>query len=466
MADLGAGRKAWRQLRAELRLEDDTLGSLVARWRVDEARVAGALRRVLAAQAAAAVTERLALAAGERAAAEAKRHPNEWESIARTGARSSAPSSCSTCPSSPDPGSPLAGAVEKVPTLDDVAAALPLLPPGTTSLGEGQEERSRALRRRLPLMLPQGTVDLVKEAGTELYNRGPAFATAYLEKVWQSLRPHAGAAELLADLISTQSDVALQRALRAALRQLLCGRQVAPRLAPVRGASAAPQVALGNWLGLLPEAQLLQALSFCAEPASLCAAGAAGAPLRAAAGSDQLWATIWRRARWAVPTPAHGLRTRYLARLASQCAECAEPTQFEHAIVGCRLCELCERSYARYALVRSSAAMQEYQLPEMALRSLPHMDGATGRVYLRCAVEALAERYHSRASLQQLRAKYDIGVTAVGRQRRPQQSKASGPKGRGAAGPPARLRRAARDDDPCCFEATALIRANEAPQVW
>ena len=46
------------------------------------------------------------------------------------------------------------------------------------------------------------------------------------------------------------------------------------------------------------------------------------------------------------------VRRKMLLLLASQCVECKAPTDFEHGILGARLCEGCERSFPHYALIR------------------------------------------------------------------------------------------------------------------
>lgn len=98
--------------------------------------------------------------------------------------------------------------------------------------------------------------------------------------------------------------------------------------------------------------------------------------------------------------------------------ECGRLTDFEHGILGCRLCEPCERSHSRYALIRTIAhrmlkrpiigpigrlsivcrsgqASREFQLPLRVMQQLPGLDGTTGRVFLREAVQQLAERHHT-----------------------------------------------------------------------
>ncbi|CAL1130675.1 unnamed protein product [Cladocopium goreaui] len=85
------------------------------------------------------------------------------------------------------------------------------------------------------------------------------------------------------------------------------------------------------------------------------------------------------------------------------------------------------------------------------MQQLPGVDGSTGRVYLRSMVQQLAERQHTQESLQQLRAKNDLGHSTCGRQRRFMAEK------RRPSGMPNPSK---EDTDPCCFEATALRRAD------
>lgn len=346
---------------------------------------------------------------------------------------------------------------------------MPRMPLGTP---EGNGERLRALRRRLQLSLPAEDVAALKACAAEFRARGVGGARLYVEEAWKLLASCKEAEELLAELICAQGDPVLQRALRAVL--LNGGEadgardpQFRPPQRGSRVAAAVPSVrAIADFqLLVLPEPQLMQILGCSPSASALCSFGACSHAAKAIADSDHLWAHVWRLSVGACPAPPTDLRANFLRWLASLCVECGERTDFEHAILGCRLCEQCERSCSRYVLVRANVAIREYQLPQLALRSLPHLDGATGRVYLRSAVESLASRHHSREGLQQLRAKNEVGVTASGRQR-----KRAAPRGKASGMSTAREltnRRSSSkfaDEDPCCFEATALRRANESAQ--
>lgn len=449
LADIGIGRKAWRQLRAELQLEDDSLAALLVLWRRSETRVRSALRGLLPAEVAGVAAERLECAAEVQAAGEAAQHPSERRSV--VGTAQSAAGAANAEPT-------VTHAVVAMPTLAAVRDRLPRLPPGVDVAAEGSEERRRALRRHLQLVLPQDSLTLLKALGTELCTRGPAYAGMYIEKAWQILVACGDdGIEILANIISTQADLDIQRALRCAL-QHRCetvdskAARVPTKQVP-RKASGADHFNICD----IPEAQLTVVLSFCASATCLGSLGTASPALQRLAGSDFLWALVWQGEcgkACLAEFPASDLRSRFLSHRASLCVECRAPTRFEHAIVGCRLCERCERGCSRYALIRSSTAMVEYQLPERCLLTLPHMDGATGRVYLRSAVDSVATRYHSKEGLQRLRAKHDVGMTASGRQRRREC-----PQGRASGQSQARELRARRgrvDEDPCCFEATAL----------
>lgn len=208
-------------------------------------------------------------------------------------------------------------------------------------------------------------------------------------------------------------------------------------------------------LQALPEAQLLQALGFCASVAPLCALAAASRFARSLAFADSLWAIVWRNCVGPI-APGDGLRARLASHVASRCTECGTPTPFEHVILGCRLCQQCERSCARYALVRAGTAAAESQLPREALQALRYFSSVSGRVYLRCEVEELVASHHSREGLRHLRAKNDVGIAASGRQRAPKQGRKGGASARDGAGG------RKRDADPCCFEATALRLAEDS----
>lgn len=455
LADLGIGRKAWRRLRAELHLENDLFASVLSRWRCDQRGCEAALRRVLPAPVALATAGRLDVAAEVCRAADALQHPSQWSCVAAAAGEVS-------------PGA--AGQERPRWGWEGVQARLPRMPPGMSTATEGQEERRRALRRRLQLMLPADGNAAVKALSAEFRLSGPAGASDYLRAVWLLLEPLEDAAEeLLAELICTQVEPDTQRALRSALAaECDSGR----RSGEFDGVSKhrPPTRPVDQHLGgrrcsllLLPEPQVLQALFFCASASSLCAVGAASRDLRALAEQDFLWQGIWLRHRskdGAGPPPASDVRQHFLRRLACQCVQCRQATDFEHAILGCRLCEACERSFPQYALIRVRTAVQEYQLSLDALRALPHVDGATGRVYLRTAVQALADRRHSREGLKVLRARHDVGITSEGRQRKRDQ-----PRGQQMSEAKEVRGRVFKDDDPCCFEATALRRANDHDQL-
>mmetsp|Transcript_107127 Transcript_107127/g.341926 ORF Transcript_107127/g.341926 Transcript_107127/m.341926 type:complete len:511 (-) Transcript_107127:52-1584(-) len=493
-ADVGVGRKLWRQLRAELRLEEESFDLLLDAWRLDSSKAERALRNVLSSVAADVMVDRLISAADVSAIVAVATDRDE-------DVRDSAASLADLLVTGTEQ-SPCAGADVVAPpgrrTLADVWASLPrLCPGGGGSNTEGHQERRRALRWRLQLQLSPATVEALTNASKALHDQGPPFANLYIERVWVQIANRKDAVDMMVALISSQADVAVQRALRTALRGW--STRVAPPLPDPRPDSPASPLFSSPWappsagvrrnnrwqrsaaeasasateassssdadLCLLPDPQLAQVLSFCASASCLCELAAASRALCAAARSDELWARAWRAtfggAFFGVSVPSEGLRARLLARQASRCVECGSPTEFEHGILGCRLCEECERCCPRYAMIRSAMAMQEYQLPERVLIALPHLDGLTGRVYLRSAVEGLAEDHHSREGLQQLRAKFSVGQSAAGRQRKSAQQ----PKGRSSAQSAARGLRGRKgigvDDDPCCFEATALRRANE-----
>lgn len=332
-----------------------------------------------------------------------------------------------------------------------------MLPGGLAT--EGHEERRRALRRKLQLVLQQEENSILKARAAEFRRQGPEDASAFLNASWAILQPFGDVAEeLLADLVTTQADAVLQRALRFALAASHDGvspglQEELVKLRPDLEHPVPPGLEKADrklHLPLLPETQVVQMLCFCASAQDLCAFSASSRAFRAYAEDDALWSQIWGRypsIHRGQPPPMSAVRSQFLRQIAMRCVECRRWTEFEHAITGQRLCEACERSCPRYALIRASKAMQEYQLNLQLLRALPHVDGTTGRIYLRAAVEALAERHHSRQDLQRLHALHDVGQASEGRQRRSQQSRG-------------RATRAAEDHDPCCFEATALRRAN------
>ncbi|CAE8611965.1 unnamed protein product [Polarella glacialis] len=484
LADLGAGRKALRQLRAELRLEDDLFSSLLLLWRRDQRRVESALGRVLSASLALATASRLGGAEEVCAVLESAKHPSAWEPLKAAKAGASTPGETAGVSSQPS-------------GLAAVRGRLPRLPPGERIVTEGQEERQRALRRRLQAELSAEAQIALKAAATDLRMQGAQGAGDYLQAVWEALEGQELAEEILIELICAQVDPVLQCALRGALTTLekqcekastddhpASRRMSSPcikdgghdrRGAAYPGPASRPPSTnqTSFFVTILPEPQLIQVLAFCGCPIDIGVFGACSRSLKPFSQEDSLWSAIWARSHFSGGPPGKRVREHFLRQLASQCVECRRPTEFEHGILGCRLCESCERSYPKYALIRYAAADQEYQLPLGALRSLPHFDGATGRekIYLRTSVEAMAERHHSREGLQKLRAQHDVGMTSGGRQRRKVEKEHASRRGASSMSNAREARSrfgSGGDDDPCCYEATALRRANDSGQqsLW
>jgi len=292
----------------------------------------------------------------------------------------------------------------------------------------------------LKAALPEEGQQAIKAQQVQLREEGLLGADRYITEVWKHLElldPLLRVA-LMVDLITSQAyDV--QRALRSAVERR--------GTAPTTRAAAPLRCGKGDLLEL-PEAYLLQMLSYCGSASVLAAIGASSLLLRSLAENDQLWREVWHLMR--------------LPRQLPESQECGELTDFEHAILGCRLCETCERRHSRYALIRSSLAIREFQLPLSAMQQLPGVDGSTGRVFLRSMVEQLAERQHTQESLQQLRAKNDLGHSTCGRQRREK----PGEKRRHANNERNGMPKPSKEDtDPCCFEATALRRANDPSEL-
>eukprot|EP00405_Crypthecodinium_cohnii_P019973 CAMPEP_0206474684 /NCGR_PEP_ID=MMETSP0324_2-20121206/33631_1 /ASSEMBLY_ACC=CAM_ASM_000836 /TAXON_ID=2866 /ORGANISM="Crypthecodinium cohnii, Strain Seligo" /LENGTH=516 /DNA_ID=CAMNT_0053949899 /DNA_START=146 /DNA_END=1696 /DNA_ORIENTATION=- len=502
-ADVGAGRKAWRQLRAVLKLENDTLEALLMAFIRDTAVTSAAILRVFSESAASEILVRLAAqasvedleleskeqaasaAAPESAAAAAK--PNAGSDGADGAGREASSPSASACQS--------AGAC-----LAAVWAELPRLPPGKRgAITEGHEERRRALRRRMQTLLPAQEANAIKTANAELRTQGPSYARLYIEIVWSHLATREDAVEMLVALIRQQSDTDIQVALRAALSELTCTSWMTST--PPSSSKGSEHRDSGVSISLLDDMLLTQVLSFLAASASdLASSLASSRSLFRIAAQDDLWrvaeaslfpnqGSLARRrgsSSFSEESPALPLpllleeksptlarrvgvggrdpvsvRMRCLSRLASRCVECGISTSFEHCMLGWRLCEACEKCHSRYALIRSAMAMTEYQLPERMLLCLPSLDGTTGRVYLRAAVEDLAARLHSREDLQKLRSRNDVGISSAGRQR-------GQPTGKSSNQSAARefRNRGRADPDPCCYEATALRKADITESGW
>jgi len=435
-AHLGVGRKAWRRLGAMLDLGEDAFYPLLHMWLNDRPRVQSALEAAMQKESCQAVTRRLDDAVLAQAAVE------EEETYVPSCRRWSNRTHRTSQGNLDEQVVAVAG-----PSLAGVAARLP-----RTSLGrfmpEGQSERGRALRERLKHELPQATQVTLRTAAASLRVEGAPAAQRYVESVWGVLQSNEAAEELMAELICTQTSAAVQRALHTALT-------LQDATDPTTWQQPASHREPGAFALLcLPEPALFQVLSLSAgSPEELASLGACSQGLRVAAEADSLWENIWKghaHRLAAVNMPRGDLRKQFLMHLACLCVECRCYTEFEHAITGSRLCEGCERSCPKYTLIRTATARLEYQLRGTDLQTLAHVDTATGRIYLRSAVESLAERLHSRQDLHRLRAERHVGVTSSGRQRR-------------RPGPACQSKRNSNkflDDDPCCFEATALRLAN------
>eukprot|EP00747_Dinoflagellata_sp_TGD_P187387 gnl/TRDRNA2_/TRDRNA2_45013_c0_seq1.p1 gnl/TRDRNA2_/TRDRNA2_45013_c0~~gnl/TRDRNA2_/TRDRNA2_45013_c0_seq1.p1 ORF type:complete len:407 (+),score=40.45 gnl/TRDRNA2_/TRDRNA2_45013_c0_seq1:91-1221(+) len=319
-ADVKVGRKLWRQLRAELRLQDESLGAACVTWRMDEGRARRALSKLFPPDAAETVADRLAVAA----------ETLEAHAAARKGFRP------------PNSASPDGAGTIAAPTVATVDCPQPVTTAAT---------HSRWARHKRP-------------------------------------------ACILA----------------------------------------------------IPDAQLQHLLSFCATLRALCAASVASTAFSKLATADMLWTTVWQNYSGCLmgPQPTSGVREKMLQSLATRCVECRKPTEFEHVLIGCRLCQSCERSLAKYTLIGVKAASRYYQLAPARLReSLPSFDGVTGRVYLRSAVERFAAQMHSDSGLRQLRAKHVKGTAKEGRQGHVKSRCCSDDM----------------EEDEGCFDATALQRA-------
>jgi ferredoxin len=467
LADLKISRKLCRQLRAALRLEDDLFASAARRWHDDTSSAETAISRLLPDATAAEVLERLAVAAAVLDSV-GKRHqsagqPSNHSTGRRWGGGKNFKSKrCDDAPEVAEGGP----AQEEPRFRSAVLAAIRVRLPRLSGTSVGQQERSRALRRRLRLLLPQESADLLtKELPSRLRVNGPDWASSYLDEAWGALKQRSDVEDLLLEIICCQTDPDVQRAFRSALpndfpEASLVATVPDDRCVEVSAKSSCSQSRPCFSLLALPDAQILQVLSCSASAQEICIAAATCASIRELTDSDDLWKLAWRqdRASSRLQIPDVSVRAALLCRLASRCIECWQPTPYEHAIVGCRLCEQCERSCPTYVLVRAHIAMTEFQLSQHQIRSLPHLDGATGRVYLRSSLVSLAEKVHPGTSLQRLRAKRDVGVSAEGRQRKQRVQRGSG---RGGQGPTLPRSMSRNEPDPCCFEATALIRASE-----
>eukprot|EP00928_Gymnodinium_smaydae_P081375 TRINITY_DN64911_c0_g1_i1.p1 TRINITY_DN64911_c0_g1~~TRINITY_DN64911_c0_g1_i1.p1 ORF type:complete len:478 (+),score=92.87 TRINITY_DN64911_c0_g1_i1:96-1529(+) len=449
--ELRVGAKKWRQLRAELGLADDRLATLCAAWASDAGRVRAALDRLLPSEAiAAAVISCLEVNAAVvepngRANAEAE---DDDEALAS--------SSPSTPPAQSQDGMRDANE-EAVVAWTTSYESLPLLPPAGMRGSEGEQQRRHAFQVYLQRVLTKDAATALRALGMDLQKAGSLGACTFLNGAWALLKTLPDREQVLADLVATQKDFDLQPGLRVAL---LAGPQADRSEGQGQrrrwGRHSGTGASSCELLSRVPEPSLLLCCCFCASPQELSTIAVASRATRALAESDVPWRVACSASRIHVPayvlSCSSHIRKAFLRYVASCCCECGTPTEFEHVLVGCRLCERCEKSYPRYALVRASHAMEEFQLSQAWMRCLPHLDGATGRVYLRSSVVRLAAIVHQPEELQRLRSTRSQGESASGRQRKALRQE------RGSGGG----RRAIDYSDPCCFEATALHRASHA----
>eukprot|EP01063_Lacrimia_lanifica_P022269 TRINITY_DN29913_c0_g1_i1.p2 TRINITY_DN29913_c0_g1~~TRINITY_DN29913_c0_g1_i1.p2 ORF type:complete len:254 (+),score=74.17 TRINITY_DN29913_c0_g1_i1:111-872(+) len=86
-----------------------------------------------------------------------------------------------------------------------------------------------------------------------------------------------------------------------------------------------------------------------------------------------------------------------LPRSANACVECGKDTPFVFILLGCRLCERCEKRGGRYTLVPFPLAKSIHGLQDRDLHALNGHGEGISRVFLRADVEACAARAHQTA---------------------------------------------------------------------
>ncbi|CAJ1390995.1 unnamed protein product, partial [Effrenium voratum] len=234
LAGFGVSRKACRQLRAELRLEEDSFQCLHHLWRLDARRVESALRRLPGAEAILQLLESEEPTPGEMGGSRTECGISEVAEAA------------------PESASPV-GLEEALPVragLSEVRSALPRMLPGTTALG--REERSRALRRRLKAELPPAPQAALKAAAAKLREEGPSAAESYVTEVWKHLQLLETGVELMVGLVTSY-----ERKMQLALRNVLARAASASACASAAAAAGGSRAG-GAELFVLPEAFLLQ----------------------------------------------------------------------------------------------------------------------------------------------------------------------------------------------------------------
>lgn len=105
----------------------------------------------------------------------------------------------------------------------------------------------------------------------------------------------------------------------------------------------------------------------------------------------KLWLTHWEdRPSWDAP-PSGDVKAAFLQRIRTACVECSVPTPYVFPLMNhLRLCEACEKSFAKYSLV-SAVVCHEQGLRDADLRALGSLQGPKnyGLLYLRSQVERI-----------------------------------------------------------------------------
>lgn len=82
------------------------------------------------------------------------------------------------------------------------------------------------------------------------------------------------------------------------------------------------------------------------------------------------------------------------------CVECHARTPYEFRLLGCRLCESCERSNPKYTLMTLAVARSMHGLTEGDLRGLQSMGKGDKRFFLRSDIEQRAVGKHGSCSAE------------------------------------------------------------------
>ena len=157
--------------------------------------------------------------------------------------------------------------------------------------------------------------------------------------------------------------------------------------------------------------------------------------------------------------PKKDLRREFLRLVRLQRVECKKVTEYRFYLLGCRLCEQCERSHTKYNMISANMVQDQYGIEPQALRGLPYMEGPKqyGLLYLRSDVEKRASANHSSLSPSAPGASHSKRK-GKGKASKSARYKAGvgGTNGYMSHSEHVKSAKATARSDPCCFDVSGL----------